>query len=586
MSLRISTRSMRFRIISVVSAIVLLLYALLAVSNLYAIHIIRKQAYETYSNTLRISLNGYERGFRDAETFLTSMALESADLLRIATHDEQAWSIAAVREKRRLTQAIPSQSAIDGLFIYEPNHGMWIDATQVQYGNDHRLRLRDALVPLLESRQLYKPSNAGRWVALDTGSEFALVRVVDINGCHVGAWVDTRHLTSPLLDSGYADLGYVFFSDREGHPLDHELAGRNLRLDISGATEHYRLAGSKNRWMLITQSSADSTLYLAALLSDNTILHGLDNLFPLLTLLILGSCLSIILLVLSMRRYLIQPLNKLTNAMRSLKGGDWKKAQIAEHRTYDEFVEVNAAFNQMVDEIETLKISVYERELQQKSAQMQLLKQQLAPHTFVNCLNTIHGLASTGETQLIQQMAVGLGRHLRYALADREVVPLSMELEHVRNYAELSAIRFPNGIRLVEDVEDGVEGAMVPPLLLQTFVENTVKHEVVPGRETLVHLRIRRGASGTLRVQAWDTGDGYSVDTLDRLKVPDAKAGESGEGIGLSNLKLRLVLLYGRAETRVEFSNRPGAGAQMELIIPWGTHREGRRDDSNFTGGR
>jgi two-component system sensor histidine kinase YesM len=109
----------------------------------------------------------------------------------------------------------------------------------------------------------------------------------------------------------------------------------------------------------------------------------------------------------------------------------------------------------------------------------------------------------------------------------------------------------------------------IPPLLLQTFVENTIKYEVLPGEKTYIHLQVSRQAD-SLHLLVWDTGEGYSQESLDYLASQgSAPADESGRRIGLTNLRQRILLLFGADRSNIGFSNRDGAGAQMEITLPY-----------------
>lgn len=560
-----STHSMRFRIMAVMTGIVALLVCLLLGSNLYAIGVIRGQVYSTYQTAMGIYMNGMERDLSDAETFLASIAGDSSNLQLIRQHDDR-WSLAAGREQRRLSQAIPSYSAIDGFFICEPVTNTWLDSTQANYDVAQRFAVRGTLSSVLLDEAGFR--EISNWGTVSVGNRYVLVRIIRLHGCYVGAWADTDRLTEGFEVEGYSNIGYVFLSDAQGKPLVTSPELDSLELNPASAASHYQLAEGNDRWLMVAQSNIKGNYFLVVLVRDNSILEGLDDFTILLALVAVCVLAAIALLIYAMRHFLMRPLNNLTQAMHDLQSGDWS-AHVSVKDSLDEFVEVNTTFNHMVDKIEDLKINVYEQELAKQALEMQMLKQQLTPHTFINCLNTIHGLAGTGEIRLVQVMAEDLSRHLRYVLSASQAVPLEQELEHARNYMALSALRFCEGVQLVEDIDEGALGAYVPPLLLQTFVENTIKYEVVPGETIFIHIEIKLQEK-YLDICMWDTGEGYSQDILAHLSLPvQVLDNMTGKGIGIANLRQRLMLLYGKDRVCIHFSNREGAGAQIKIHLPY-----------------
>jgi two-component system, LytTR family, sensor kinase len=143
---------------------------------------------------------------------------------------------------------------------------------------------------------------------------------------------------------------------------------------------------------------------------------------------------------------------------------------------------------------------------------------------------------------------------LHAGLVDR--IPLNQELQLVERYIEIQRARF--GERLTVDVaveDDSVRHALVPSLLLQPFVENSIKHGIGsragPGRiEIIVG---RRGAS--LLIEVRDDGRGL-------------QSGAVSEGVGMANCRARLLTLYGLAG-RLEIANRDRGGATVRIELPF-----------------
>ena len=166
---------------------------------------------------------------------------------------------------------------------------------------------------------------------------------------------------------------------------------------------------------------------------------------------------------------------------------------------------------------------------------------------------------------------------------------MKKEIDHVRNYLSLTELRYPNTLQCELEIQPETDTAQVPPLMIQTFIENTIKHETVPGEPMEIHLSVSlywQGSERKVHVCIWDTGQGYPQDVLQRLIAESESPMEDyqpsdGTHIGLSNTIQRIWLLYdGKAE--IHFSNREGAGAQCDILLPFVDLEKNISDDGQL----
>jgi hypothetical protein len=188
-----------------------------------------------------------------------------------------------------------------------------------------------------------------------------------------------------------------------------------------------------------------------------------------------------------------------------------------------------------------LRQSELTRELQ--LSELRLLKSQLNPHFLFNSLNTVRALIADDPSGA-QKAVTRLARTLRYTLTSGqdELVTLERELQIVEDYLALESLRFGERLRIERNIEPGALGVRIPVMLLQTVVENAIKHGIaeLPG-------------GGVLRVSAELRGNTLHIDVQNpRPKV--ATGVGDGEGVGLRNAAERLRLLF-------------GAGASFELDL-------------------
>lgn len=196
-----------------------------------------------------------------------------------------------------------------------------------------------------------------------------------------------------------------------------------------------------------------------------------------------------------------------------------------------------------------------ETKLALSKAQLRALEAQLNPHFLFNCLNSIRGMIGEDQT-LAQDMVTRLANILRHSLQqDRQhLVSLGSELEIVSDYLALESIRFDDRLHVRFDVDEATCHSAVPPMLVQTLVENAIKHgveAVASGGD----LHIRVGLDNhTLRIEVENNGS---------LGEPRS----SSTQIGLANARERLRILYGEKASLQLASPRSGRVAAT-LLIP------------------
>jgi sensor histidine kinase YesM len=180
-----------------------------------------------------------------------------------------------------------------------------------------------------------------------------------------------------------------------------------------------------------------------------------------------------------------------------------------------------------------------------QAAELRLLKFQLNPHFLFNALNGVRALIAD-EPAKAQEAVTRLARTLRYTLAagDAELVTFGREMEMVNDYLALESLRLADRLDVVREITPGVESVRIPALLMQTLVENAIKHGIAP---------LKHG--GTLRIAARIVDKHLLLEIGNPRPVDDDK--EPKEGLGLRNASERLRLLFG-----------PAAKLELDLLDP------------------
>jgi LytS/YehU family sensor histidine kinase len=203
---------------------------------------------------------------------------------------------------------------------------------------------------------------------------------------------------------------------------------------------------------------------------------------------------------------------------------------------------------------EVLKASALAQE-----AQVKMLRYQLNPHFMFNTLNAISTLVLEGESRVASQAISRLSEFLRYTLDQDPMkrVTLRHEVEALNLYLGIEQLRFGDRLRLEYEIDEAAYPALVPSLILQPLVENSLKYAIAP-REEGGRLRIMAQLEGPdLKMVVADDGPGLPV---------GVELGE-GRGVGFRNTRERLAALYGAHHTLAVRFARPGL--RLEITIPF-----------------
>jgi two-component system LytT family sensor kinase len=192
------------------------------------------------------------------------------------------------------------------------------------------------------------------------------------------------------------------------------------------------------------------------------------------------------------------------------------------------------------------------------AARVEALASQINPHFLFNTLTSISSLIRS-QPETARVLIVKLSGLLRRLLrAQEHFVTLREELDAIDEYLDIEHIRFGPRLRIEKHVDAGCYDVLMPSMLLQPIVENSIKHGIEPklGEGTIT---IRAGRSdGHVIIDVIDNGVGVGPDQAIRIK---------GSGIGLRNVNERLRVIYG-SNYQLQLDSVPGQGTCARIVIP------------------
>ena len=197
-----------------------------------------------------------------------------------------------------------------------------------------------------------------------------------------------------------------------------------------------------------------------------------------------------------------------------------------------------------------------------KDYELRTLKSQLNPHFMFNAMNSIRALIEE-DPESAKIAITKLSNILRYSLQMErmERVPLEDEIETVKNYLDLERIRFEDRLKYKLDIDKSSEKIEIPPMMIQTLIENGIKHGVskqTKGGEIQLKSKIQSTPNGSkLKIEIRNSGH-FSEEQL-----------KNSSGFGVSNTKHRLNLLFGeKANFSIKNENGDTVLAEVEIPIP------------------
>jgi hypothetical protein len=197
---------------------------------------------------------------------------------------------------------------------------------------------------------------------------------------------------------------------------------------------------------------------------------------------------------------------------------------------------------------------------QLSKAQLSALRRQMEPHFMFNTLNAISGLIRDNRNDAAVSMIVGLSEFLRRAADDsnRPQVTLVEEVEYLQRYLDIQKVRFAERLQVSVDVPAELLPLQVPNLILQPLVENAIKHGIA-----------KRAEGGAIRVTASHCNGHLSLCVYNDGPCLPADWATTRGGIGLSNLRTRLQILYGTG-FKLNLRNPDTGGVEVLVSLPVG----------------
>lgn len=524
------------------------------------IHLYQKQL-ESKLNSLSITVSNYW-----ANDYAHKMMLyKTDDLSRYLTGYD-------IMEKYR--NIIRNGNCVGGMVLFsKANDLKWYTFQEDWYDQKTKDALRAYTALLMEDSTAVVQQG---WTAQSIAGYSFLFRMLGYNGGYTVVIIDLQKTIEEQIKNAAIGEGFLFYCTKYGLALSFNKDVNNQDLIVSKFGQKYYLTQNNPRYLVVSNYSDIANIHILYFSPYYGYLYYMSKI----QIVFLVIFLFIIALIpfnyrLISKTY-FEPMTRLITTMKKIRDGNLnEKVQI--NYKIKEFQEVNITFNQMMDQINCLKVESYEKVLQRNQAVMQYLQLQIKPHFFLNCLKTLYSMAEQKKYDKMQNMIIQISSHLRYFFKDNmTLVTLEDEIGYVLNYIKLQRNSMLQDVNCEINMDDSVKKRLIPVLLIYPFVENCFKYarrleQTLCIQITIVELQSQDG--NLIDIIISDNGNGFRDEILEQVNSPETFT-NTENNIGISNVKQRMYLLYGKKAV-LQCCNTPG-GAQCEMIIPVAVENERR----------
>jgi len=542
----------------------------LLICGQYAIYTTTSELEYCNEAALELYFDGLNHTMNDLKDFNEDVYTSDYDFTTLAMHRNTLTISETLRCQWNLRRLIQNRNSdITGIFIFSPDE----DVYYYGFGSSFLggTITRDTVSTMQQIKDFWVSRSSAEmqiWTPFEVQGHSLLMNTICRRDLYICSMVDLNAYSNAY--SGFDSTGHIeyTFYTKDALLTNREyVEANNIRFeDITTATEkkNYSSFGSH---ILQSRFNPELGIGLCGIISMTGLWGNLKILVIILGSVLVAICLLFFLMYTILSRMLIYPLNQITAATRQIAQGgrfaDGKPEQI------QELEDIRHALVNLVDQKVSLEKDNISQSHQKEHALLQYYQLQTRSHFFLNCLKSIYNLTSQGESEKTRQMITLFSNHIRYIFHDSlSFVTVQAELDEVSDYFRILQLERSDVIVMNQNIAPRLLDFPIPPLIIQTFLENFNKFNA-PGSKILrFSIRIDTvdmEGSPYVRLRLTDNGTGYSEDALQKLENRNAVF--ERYHVGIQNLCRRMDILY-KGRYRIAFFNNPTGGASSVIYLP------------------
>lgn len=343
-------------------------------------------------------------------------------------------------------------------------------------------------------------------------------------------------------------LGATLLLDSNGYPVFDPVGAVRL-LPRDGCTDNDEIFYSRvngTKYVYVVSEEPLTSLRIVSVVSAGVLVRDFNRVAAA----IVGVTIVLFTLFYLFSSYflrdIIEPIHNTVEGMKAVEEGNLE-VQV-EPKGQAELRTMIHSFNRMTRRLNRLIEENKEQTLKKHEAEIRALQSQINPHFLVNALNSIRFIAQISKFDSIARMAESLIKILSCSFrSNAEFYTLKEELEVLDGFIYLMKIRYSDGFDISYEVEDACKDCLLPRLILQPVVENSIVHGFSGYMEEIGQIKLSvREDKGFLIIEVWDNGIGMEEEEMKGILNQYGRDNRESSSIGLMNVNTRLSLNYGK----------------------------------------
>jgi len=507
----------------------------------------------------------------NTEQLLSSLLYGNRQYDLLKSEDESSRYFAAVELRKQLQEHMIYNQSCDMVVIADSDYEICIDAENRIVLYSDREAIREYA---LESAG--KGRDKAEWSYMEVNGRPYIYRMYIWQNCAVGAFISVDNFMRTAEESNLENMA-LLLTDEKGLLLGGYHT-EYTRWEIGDTLKDTPYDGWEDRYYELAEGSYRVHLLTSMMDVGSKIQSSMVTLL----IIVICSVIFTTIIVVYIRGQILMPMKNMQRQMEKIQDGELD-LRIEENYQNIEFNTLKNTFNNLMDEILSLKIQKYEKQLALQENELKCVKLQIRPHFFLNAMTTISSLSIQGKTEEIKIYIDALSKNIRYMFGSGlHTVPVDEEIRHVENYFEMQALKYPNCVFHFIEMEPEAEGWRIPQMIIHTIIENEYKYAV--SVDAMLTILIKIGVvcvegEEMLSIEIEDDGKGYPQDVLEQFASKSETPTGNGNRVGLWSIRRMLELMYER-ENLFQISNIEPHGCLNKFLIPKQPIHEIKMDNS------
>lgn len=551
------TLNLRLLMVTVLISIPIIM--LLLAINADNVETLKKQKIEQNRVEIQSEVSQLDTMLELLDISMANLTVSNPDFRLIAqatTKNLDFWR--ATQRSIKKIQNLSNASTLEyTIFAYYPKMDIFVNE-KVNKPVTEQLR------PFLQNRDLRLTN---QWKTLLIDENAYILRVFEYDDFFVGAWISYDELIKKLGVLSNDAYQYHFLNS-DGIILDGKNHGIVLNIEKNTVNFEDKL------WYISSDVSSIGDFTFMKMIRSETVSDELPTVTSSIMMVTSVLVLALTTFILGVYRWVISPMNHMKKSMTIIEAGDMTYRIPQKKSASAEFDSAITQFNTMMDQLENLKIVIYEGRLERQEIELQHLSQQIQPHFILNSLNTLYNYCDRDQ-KATKEMILLLSKFYRYVVnVNSKYVLIGQELEHIDNYLKLQKVRLSDAFEYEITCGESLEIVPIPPFIIEGFVINAMKYGMSGKKVGWIQVEVSSIDEFNIRIRISDNGDGFSDDVLDSIEEYTQKGIVSSElGVGIKNSIERLKLIY-KDQAQIRFYNKEPQGAVVEIHVELQSQKE------------